>query len=146
MVINEYVKDFRGRSFYMENELICGMIMFFFQTSLSGWVSLSINEGEAIFTQEKSEPLLLALGEINDEFAYPMETIFQLSNYIGKKIVNIYEYKIKNVENGCVGTYFECDVGGFSILEENGCLSIVNGLYDGFKEEVFLYEIDKFNS
>ena len=121
MIINEYVKDFRGRSFYMENELICGMIMFFFQTSLSGWVSLSINEGEAIFTQEKSEPLLLALGEINDEFAYPME-------------------------NGCVGTYFECDVGGFSILEENGCLSIVNGLYDGFKEEVFLYEIDKFNS
>lgn len=31
MIINEYVKDFRGRSFYMENELICGMIMFFFK-------------------------------------------------------------------------------------------------------------------
>ncbi len=29
MIINEYVKDFRGCSFYMENELICGMIMFF---------------------------------------------------------------------------------------------------------------------
>ncbi|CBG89688.1 hypothetical protein ROD_29492 [Citrobacter rodentium ICC168] len=56
--------------------------------------------------------------------------------------MSLYEYRIKEVENGCIGIYVECNIGGFSILEDDGNLSIINDVYEGFKEEVFLYKLE----
>lgn len=89
MLVSEHIKDFRGRSFFINNELVCEILMLFFRTSISGWVSLSINEGIAIFSQVESEPFLLDLNEINDEFAYPIKNIPQLTDYIEKNSVII---------------------------------------------------------
>ncbi|MCL6350701.1 hypothetical protein [Pectobacterium polaris] len=142
MFINEYIKGFRGRSFFIESELICNMVVLFFQTTMSGWVSLSINEGTSKFSLEDSEPLLLDLSGIDDEFAYPIQVVSDLSDYLGRRIVNIYEYRVRYVENGCVGVYFDLELGGFSILERDGCLSVINGTYNDFKEDVYLSKLE----
>ncbi|MEQ4511692.1 MAG: hypothetical protein ABN480_13960 [Dickeya sp.] len=138
MLVNEYIKEFRKRSFFIENDLICDILVMFFRTSESGWISLSVNEGIAKILQESFEPFLLDVMDIDDEFFYPVKIVPELSDYIDKKIVNICEYRIKNVEHGCVGLYFDCGVTGFSLLEKEGCLSIFYGIYDGFGEEIYL--------
>lgn len=142
MLIDECIEGFRSRSFFMENKLVCNLIVLFIQTSTSGWISLTVDEGTSKFSLESSEPLLLELGGVNDDFAYPIQTIIELNDYIGKKISSIYEYRVEGIDEGCVGIYFDCEDCGFSIIENNGCLSIFNGLFDGFQESVLLYKLD----
>lgn len=128
MLTDEFFRDFRYRSFFIGNELICKALVFFFQTSLSGWVSLTIGEGTITLSLEDSEPLLLDLADIDDEFAYPVQAADELSRYVGQKIIDIYEYRIRGIEDGSVGVYFECEEGGFSILENEGCLCVSHGI------------------
>lgn len=128
MFVGESLKDFRYRSFYIDRELICRTIVFFFQTSVSGWVSLTIGEGTITLSLEDSEPLLLDLADIEDEFAYPLQTADELARYVGQKIIDIYEYRIKGIEDGSVGVYLECEEGGFSLLENEGCLCVSHGI------------------
>ncbi|GAB7197113.1 hypothetical protein OS31_36010 [Dickeya oryzae] len=59
MLVNEYIKEFRKLSFFIENELICDILVMFFRTSESGWISLSVNEGIAKVLQESFEPFFI---------------------------------------------------------------------------------------
>ncbi|MGD8107980.1 hypothetical protein ACQE32_15205 [Pantoea sp. FN0302] len=129
MLANEYFKDFRFRSFYIEDEMVCRMLVLFFQCSDSGWVSLSIDEGVLTWTYEKTEPELRDIKDIDDEFAWPVQTANELASYVGKKITDIYEYKLEGIEEGSIGVYFECGNKGFSVLEHEGCLFLFDGVY-----------------
>ncbi|WP_226067784.1 hypothetical protein [Dickeya zeae] len=145
MLVNEYIKEFRKRSFFIESELICNMLVVFFEASSSGWISLSINEGVSRVSLEDSEPFLLDISDIDDDFAYPVEVADELSDYVGKEIVGIYEYRIENIETGCIGFYFDCGDVGFSLLEDDGCLSIYNGICNNFKKSVCLFKKERFS-
>jgi len=141
MLINERFNDFRFRSFFIEKEMICNYLVIFFQASSSGWISLTIDEGIAKFTKEFSEPNTLDLSEIFDDYAYPVQDATELSCYKGKKLINIYEHRIKGIEEGCIGIYFECEDCGFTVLENDGCLSIAHGFYENFQEETHLVKL-----
>lgn len=141
MLVNECFSGFRIRSFFLEKELICHNLVLFFRASSSGWISLVIDEGIATFSQECTEPPLLDLSEICDGFAYPVRVATELSCYEGKEIKSIYEYRIKEIEEGCVGIYFECEKGGFTVLEVDGCLSISHGVHENLQEEISLENI-----
>lgn len=141
MLINERFNDFRFRSFFIEKEMICNYLVIFFQASSSGWISLTIDEGIAKFTKEFSEPNTLDLSEIFDDYAYPVQDATELSCYKGKKLINIYEHRIKGIEEGCIGIYFECEDCGFTVLESDGCLSITHGFYENFQEETHLVKL-----
>ena len=140
MLINETFGNFRCRSFLIENELICQIIVLFFKTS-SGWISLTIDEGVSKFSREPCEPSILNITEIDDEFAYPVQEAEELTSYIGKKISNIYEYRISKIEEGCVGIYFDCGNCGFSVLEVDGCLSIIHGVSDNLQNDISLVKL-----
>ena len=141
MLINERFNDFRFRSFFIEKEMICNCLVVFFQVSSSGWISLTIDEGIAKFTKEFSAPNILDLIEIFDDYAYPVQDATVLSCYKGKKLINIYELRIKGIEEGCIGIYFECEDCGFAVLEIDGCLSINHGFYENIQEETHLVKL-----
>lgn len=142
MLINEYLKDFRFRSFFIEKALVCRMLVLFFQVSSSGWVSLTIDEGVLRLSVEDSEPMLLDINDIDDEFAYPVETAFEFNSYIGRKITNISEYRLEGIEDGCIGVYIECGNEGFSVVEEGSCLFLFDGIYQDFQENTFLSRLN----
>ena len=129
MLVNEYFKDFRLRSFYRK-EISLPNACTVFQTSVSGWLSLTIGEGVSKLSLESSEPELLDIDNINDDFAYPVQAAAELAHYVGKKITGIYEYKMEEIEDGSIGIYFECGNEGFSILENESCLFSVDGRYE----------------
>ena len=140
MLTNETIDNFRCRSFLIENELIFQIIVLFFKTS-SDWISLSIDEGVSKFSREPCEPLLLSINEIYDKFAYPVQETEVLTSYVGKKISNIYEYRISKIEEGCVGIYFDCGNCGFSVLEVDGCLSIIHGVSNNLQNDISLVKL-----
>ena len=142
MLVNEFFKDVRFRSFFIENELVCRMLKLYFQVSSSGWVSLTIDEGILSWSVEDSEPTLLDIKDIDDAFAYPIETAVEFNKYIGKKITNISEYRLEGIEEGCVGVYVECGDEGFSVVEKDGCLFLFDGMYQNFQEKTFLSMLD----
>jgi len=141
MLTNETFDNFRCRSFLIENELVCQIIVLFFKTSSSGWTSLTIDEGISKFSREPCEPSLLDITEIDDEFAYPVQEAEELAGYIGKNISNIYEYRVNKIEEGCVGIYFDCGDCGFSVLEVDGCLSIIHGVSDDLQYDISLVKL-----
>ena len=73
MIIGEKICDFRFRSFFMSGSLVCRMLVLFFRFSRSGWVSLDIGEGVLRILSVGSEPELLGLDEVSDDFAYPIQ-------------------------------------------------------------------------
>ncbi|MGQ3902905.1 hypothetical protein [Mixta calida] len=142
MLVNECFKDFRLRSFFIEKKLVCRMLVLFFQTSVSGWLSLTIGEGVLKLSLESSEPELLDIDNINDDFAYPVQAAAELAHYVGKKITGIYEYKMEEIEDGSIGIYFECGNEGFSILENESCLFSVDGRYETKQRGLSLSRLD----
>ncbi|MDU1575993.1 MAG: hypothetical protein E6868_22510 [Pantoea sp.] len=141
MLKNETFNNFRCRSFFIEKELICQILVLFFKTSSSGWMSLTIDEGVSKLSREPCEPSLLDIKKIDDEFAYPVQDVKDLTCYIGKKILNTYEYRINKIEEGCIGVYFDCGDCGFSVLEVDGCLSIIHGVSDDLQNDISLIKL-----
>ncbi|MET3456143.1 hypothetical protein ABIC88_002717 [Pseudomonas kilonensis] len=126
MLINEVLCDVRLRSFFMSGNLICEFLVLFFKLSNSGWVSLTISEGVSKFIRLDSEPELLGLSEINDDFAYPVKPLSGLDKYLGLKVLSVYEYRIIDIDEGCVGVYLDFGSCGLSVIESDNCLSITD--------------------
>lgn len=137
MIIGEKICEFRFRSFYMSGSLVCKMLVLFFRFSRSGWVSLDVGEGVLRILPVDSEPELLGLNEIFDDFAYPIQKSDELDRYFGKDVLAVCKYVIPDIEDGCVGVYFDFGDCGFSILESESNLSITYGVV-GFSDEVVL--------
>ncbi|WP_212667733.1 hypothetical protein, partial [Pseudomonas aeruginosa] len=104
------------------------MLVLFLRFSRSGWVSLDIGEGVLRILSFGSEPKLLGLDEISDDFAYPIQSSNELDRYFGKDLLAVYKYLISDVEDGCVGVYFDFGDCGFSVLESEDSLSIIDGV------------------
>ncbi len=51
-----------------------------------------------------------------------------MDRYFGKDLLAVYKYLISDVEDGCVGVYFDFGDCGFSVLESEDSLSIIDGV------------------
>lgn len=142
MLINEILRDVRFRSFFMNGDLVCEFLVLFFKISITGWVSLTVSEGVSKFTMLKSEPGLLELSEISDDFAYPIRSLNGLDKFLGLEVLAVYEYRLKNVEEGCVGVYLDFGGYGFSLIESGDCLSIVEGAMQYLDCEISVCKIE----
>lgn len=141
MLINEVLHDVRFRSFFMTGNLVCKFLVLFFRFSNSGWVSLTISEGVSRFLKLDSEPELLELSDINDEFAYPIRSLSGLDKYLGLKILSVCEYRISDVDEGCVGVYLNFGSCGLSVIESNECLSVVDDMVEFYDSKISLLEM-----
>ena len=141
MIVGEEICEVRVRSFFMDKSLVCSILVLFLRFSKTGWVSIDIGDGLLRISQTENIPDLLALSEIYDDFAYPVQNSHELDNYFGKKIKAVYEYKITDVEDGCVGVYIDFGSEGVSILEMDDNLSIADGLVV-LSENISLSKID----
>jgi hypothetical protein len=83
MLINESLREIRFRSFYIGGDLVCEVLVLFFNMSISGWVSLTVGEGVSEFTLLALGPDLRGLTEIDDEFAYPIRSLNGLDKFLG---------------------------------------------------------------
>lgn len=128
MIIDDRICEFRFRSFFISRSLVCEMLVLFFRFSETGWVSLDIGEGVLRILSVGSEPKLLGLDEISDDFAYPIRNSGELNKYFDKRLLAVYKYVVVSVEDGCVGVYFDFGSCGFSVFESEDGLSIVDGV------------------
>ncbi|MGY2261935.1 hypothetical protein [Pseudomonas sp. SDO55104_S430] len=142
MLSKEILCDVRFRSFFMSGDLVCEFLVLFFRVSMTGWVSLTISEGASKFIVLKSEPVLLDLSEVSDDFAYPVSSLNSLDRFLGLEIVAVYEYRVKNVEEGCIGVYLDFGSSGLSIIESDECLSVVDGVMGYLEGEISLCKIE----
>ncbi|WP_123598671.1 hypothetical protein [Pseudomonas frederiksbergensis] len=141
MLINEVLRDVRFRSFFISGNLVCECLVLFFKLSDSGWVSLTISEGVAGFLKLDSEPELQELSEINDDFAYPIKSLSGLDKYLGLKVLSVYEFRISDVDEGCVGVYLDFGGCGLSVIESNECLSVEDGVAQFYYGNISLAEV-----
>lgn len=141
MLINELLRDVRFRSFFMSGDLVCEFLVLFFKMSISGWVSLTISEGVSRFAVLDSDPELLELSEINDEFAYPIKSLNGLDKFFGLKVKAVYEYRMNGVEEGCVGVYLDFGGCGISVTESDECMSVVDGKVQYSDDQITLCKI-----
>ena len=142
MLINEILREIRFRSFFMSGDLVCEFLVLFFRMSINGWVSLTVSEGVSKFTVLNSEPGLLESSGISDDFAYPIRSLNCLDKFLGLEILAVYEYRIKNVDEGCVGIYLDFGGCGLSLIETDECLSIVEGAMQYLGGEISLYKVE----
>ncbi|NWE29694.1 hypothetical protein [Pseudomonas gingeri] len=142
MLSKEILCDVRFRSFFMGGNLVCEFLVLFFRMSISGWVSLTVSEGASKFTALKSEPALLELSEISDDYAYPVKSLNILDKFLGLEILAVYEYRIKGVEEGCIGVYIDFGDCGISVIEFDECLSVVEGAVQYLEGEVCLFKVE----
>lgn len=126
MLINEVLCDVRFRSFFMSENLVCELLVLFFRLSDSGWVSLTVSEGVLRLLKLDSDPELLGLSEINDEFAYPVRSLSGLDKYLGLKVLAVYEYRLSDIDEGCVGVYLDFGGCGISVIESSECLTVTD--------------------
>ncbi|WP_085633313.1 MULTISPECIES: hypothetical protein [unclassified Pseudomonas] len=141
MLINELLRDVRFRSFFLSGSLVCEFLVLFFKVSISGWVSLTIGEGVLKFVALDSDPELLELSEINDDFAYPIKSLNGLDKFLGLKILAVYEYRLSGVDEGCIGVYLDFGDCGFSVVESDGCLSVIDGAVQFSSDNVLLCKV-----
>jgi len=125
----------------MTGNLVCEFLVLFFNVSNSGWVSLTISEGVSRFLKLDSDPELLELSEINDDFAYPIKSLSGLDKYLGLKILSVYEYRISDVEEGCIGVYLNFGSCGLSVIESGECLSVVDDMIRFSDSKILLLEV-----
>jgi len=141
VLINEVLRDVRFRSFFMSGNLVCEILVLFFKLSKSGWVSLTISEGVSRFLKLDSDPELIELSEIDDEFAYPISSLSGLDKYLGLKILSVYEYKISDVDEGCVGVYFDFGGCGFSVIESSEGLTVTDDVVQFLDSKILLRKV-----
>jgi hypothetical protein len=136
--LGQKFREFRVCSFYIEKALITAKLILFFQSYDLKWFSLTIGEGEAKYKVLESEPKILDLEKIEDDFAYPIQRISNLDKYLGKCICSLSEYRLKKAPDLrlCVGVYFDCGDCGFSVTEDDddGHLH----LYDEYNDDLLL--------
>ncbi|MGG7672782.1 hypothetical protein [Pseudomonas sp. WC2] len=142
MYVSDEFCEFRARSFYVEGQKICEVVLLFFKLEKMGWISLSIGEGLAIFSHGLQDTEYQLSEGVDEEFAYPVRVVGCLLKYVGKKISRIYEYRMEGVDEGCVGVYFDCERDGFSVLEDDGCLKFSDGICS-LGDDVSLVIIDR---
>lgn len=128
MIVGEEIFEFRFRSFFLNGSLISEMLVLFFRFSKSGWVSLDIGEGISRILPLESEPVLMNTAPSSDEFVYPVQSSNRLDKYFGKKLISVSEYRIFAIEECCVGVYFDFGDCGFSVLESDDNLSLIDGV------------------
>lgn len=141
MLINEVLRDVRFRSFFMGGNLVCEFLMLFFKLSDSGWVSLTVSEGVSRFLKLDSDLELLELSEISDEFAYPIKSLSGVDKYMGLKILSVYEYRISDVDEGCVGVFLDFGDCGLSVTESDECLSVTKGVVKFSDSKISLHKL-----
>ncbi|WP_458718225.1 hypothetical protein [Pseudomonas gregormendelii] len=141
VLINEMLCDVRFRSFFMSGNLVCELLVLFFKLSNSGWVALTISEGVSRFVKLDSDPELQDLSEINDEFAYPIKSLSGLNKYLGLKILSVYEYRVGDIDEGCVGVYLDFGGFGLSVIDSNECLSVLDGVVEFSDNRISLFEV-----
>ncbi|MDF5922522.1 hypothetical protein P4133_34615 [Pseudomonas aeruginosa] len=103
------------------------MLVLFLRFSRSGWVSLDIVVAVKDFVFG-SEPKLLGLDEISDDFAYPIQSSNELDRYFGKDLLAVYKYLFSDVEDGCVGVYFDFEIVVLAFWSQEDNLSIIDGV------------------
>lgn len=141
MLLDKRIIQFRKKSFYMKGELVSDVVIFYLQISSQEWVSVTIDDGIMEILPCIDEPKILNIGSIDDDFLYPVNNIIELNDFLGEKLIRVYEYRVKNIENGCVGAFFDFGKKGFSLLEhEYGCI-IKNGLCRDFNKEIIMLKI-----
>ncbi|MGG4610556.1 hypothetical protein [Providencia sp. Me31A] len=122
--------NFRKRSFYIDQSLVSDNILVFFQLDDLRWFSLSISEGSFCIKEEQCELEYQSLSNIKDSFAYPIEDLPELDKFKQATLNEVYEYRLNNNLDFCVGMFFKLDKGDFSIIDNEGSLSIVAGVDD----------------
>ncbi len=113
----------------------------FFNLGKSDWRSLSIGEGVAIISSNVPECEVRLADRVDADVDYPVVPFFEFDCYIGKEILRMFEYRLPGVDEGCVGVYFDCGECGFSVIEDDGCLSFVGGVVQ-MDDKIVLVEID----
>ncbi|OAT30094.1 hypothetical protein [Proteus myxofaciens] len=129
-MLNCKLLDFRKRSFYIDNLLISDNLVIFFQLIDSRWFSLSIGEGVLCIQEEVQVPEYLSLDNIDDSFAYPIEDLPELDKFKQSILNEVYEYRLKDNLDFCIGVFLKLDKGNFSVIDNNGNLSIITGIDD----------------
>lgn len=129
-MLNCKLLDFRKRSFYIDNLLISDNLVIFFQLFDLRWFSLSIGEGVFCIQEETQIPEYLSLDNIEDSFAYPIEDLPELDKFKQSILSEVYEYRLKDNLDFCIGVFLKLDKGNFSVIDNNGSLSIIAGIDD----------------
>lgn len=127
-MLNCKLLNFRKRSFYIDNLLISDNLVIFFQLIDSRWFSLSIGEGVLCIQEEVQVPEYLSLDNIDDSFAYPIEDLPALDKFKQSILNEVYEYRLKDNLDFCIGVFLKLDKGNFSVIDNDGNLSIIEGI------------------
>jgi hypothetical protein len=126
-MIGHTIRAIRAMAFYIDLKLICDVIVLYIEVDTGKWYKLTSSDGKNIIEMSNEAPIEVNLKEVEDEFAYPVQTF--ASNYLDGKICGIKQYSCKNSEDEFNGFYIELDQGaGFSIFNENECLKIFDGI------------------
>jgi hypothetical protein len=138
-LIGKCISEIRARSFYIERQIICECTVIFIALTDDHWLSITVSEGEIQIVGDGHEPELTILDEISDDFAYPVLKLNGFEMYFGKKITEIFSYKmLEKKEDIYIGLYIECGDIGFSICEIDDCLSVSHGKNDDFLQIAYL--------
>jgi hypothetical protein len=126
-IIGRTIKEIRVMSFYINLKLVCNVISLYIKVDTGAWYKFTTSDGQNIMELLKEEPIEIMLKEIEDEFAYPIK-ILNLK-YIYKRCKEIQEYMYNNQTDELNGFYIKLDdESGFSIFEEDGCITIFDGI------------------
>ncbi|MCY1344687.1 Invasion associated locus B (IalB) protein [compost metagenome] len=128
VLLGKTIQEFRSRSFFMDGQRQCDCSVLYLKTEDGSWFSFTIGEGYSRIVEEKEEPFIINLDSIDDDFAYPVQNVSFLEEYVGNTIVAINELKLKDRENIVVGLYVELGINGFTLYEDNDCLFLEKGL------------------
>ncbi|ENE0778632.1 hypothetical protein ABMZ03_004292 [Providencia stuartii] len=127
-MINSIMTNFRNMSFYMNGELAASNLVLFIEFDNVNWFSLTIGEGMLEFIKKETEPKCSSTVNLQDSFSYPITENTQLKKYKGCKLISAREYRLIKNLNYSLGIYFETDIGGISIIEDDDELFITDGV------------------
>ncbi|WP_148050743.1 hypothetical protein [Pseudomonas moraviensis] len=127
MLTSDEFQELRVRSFYLNGTRVCESLVLYLNFASLGLVSLTIGEGVAILSKDVPSEEIRLNEDVEGDPAYPVVLSAALERYVGKQLYSIFEYRINNISEGCVGVYFDCGGCGFSVMEEDGCLSFLDG-------------------
>lgn len=114
-------------SYYINKQQIAEIIVLYIRLDGGNWIKITTSDGSNIIEKLDEEPKVIYLEDIKDDFAYPIKKIE--TKYIGGKIECIRNYIYNNDPFELIGFYFQFNNGfGFSLIEENGCLRLFDGI------------------